>query len=191
MSYELASGSPLVSSDQRSWKKSIWVLLAVVAASATYLLIDTRFVYLLVYARFGLAYGALLQYGRFCMASAVRDLFAVGVPRMAVGMMLAGALYATVAANVTLSGFSTLHPNVLGWHVVVGGAIFGFGIVFTGGCASGSLYKAGEGNLNAVLVIVAISFAQAIVVSASGWWDGLVPSSWLASASAKDMPAEL
>ncbi|MCL4184233.1 MAG: YeeE/YedE family protein [Burkholderiaceae bacterium] len=171
--------------------RALGVLALVALGSAWALAIDPRFVYLLVYAWFGVAYGALLQYGRFCMASAVRDLFAVGVPRMAVGMMIAVALYAVVAAIVTASGFSTFHPNVLGWHVVIGAAIFGFGIVFTGGCASGSLYKAGEGNLNAVLVIVAISFSQALVVSASGWWDGLVPSSWPVSAAAKDMPAEL
>jgi uncharacterized membrane protein YedE/YeeE len=123
----------------------------------------------------------------FCCNTVV----AVKVPRMAVGVMIAVALYAVVAAIVTLSGFSTFHPNAMGWHIVVGAAIFGFGIVFTGGCASGSLYKAGEGNMNSMLVIVAISFSQAIVVTASGWWDALVPQSWVASAAAKDMPAEL
>lgn len=167
------------------------VFLMVVAGSIWALAQDSRFVYLLVYVWFGLAYGMLLQYGRFCMASAVRDLFAVKVPRMAVGMMIAVALYAVVAVIVTLSGFSTFHPNAMGWHVIIGGAIFGFGIVFTGGCASGSLYKAGEGNMNSMLVIVAISFSQAIVVTASGWWDSLVPQSWIDSAAAKDMPAEL
>lgn len=167
------------------------VLTAVIAGSVWALSLDTRFVYMLVYVWFGLAYGMLLQYGRFCMASAVRDLFAVKVPRMAVGMMIAVALYAVVAAIVTLAGFSTFHPNAMGWHVVIGAAIFGFGIVFTGGCASGSLYKAGEGNMNSMLVILAISFSQAIVVSASGWWDKLVPQSWVEAAAAQDMPAEL
>lgn len=167
------------------------VFLLVVTGSVLALAKDTRFIYLLVYVWFGLAYGMLLQYGRFCMASATRDLFAVKVPRMAVGVMIAVALYAVVAAIVTLSGFSTFHPNAMGWHIVIGAAIFGFGIVFTGGCASGSLYKAGEGNMNSMLVIVAISFSQAIFVSASGWWDALVPQSWIASAVAKDMPAEL
>src|SRR5690606_692864 len=76
-------------------------------------------------------------------------------------------------------------------HVVIGAAIFGFGIVFTGGCASGSLYKAGEGNMNSMLVILAISFSQAIVVSASGWWAKLVPQAWVEAAAAQDMPAEL
>ncbi len=171
--------------------QAMGIFLLVVIGSAWALALDTRFVYLLVYVWFGLAYGVLLQYGRFCMASAARDLFAVKVPRMAVGVMIAVALYAVVATVVTLSGFSTFHPNVIGWHIVIGAAIFGFGIVFTGGCASGSLYKAGEGNMNSALVIVAISFSQAIVVTASGWWDSLVPQSWVASAIAKDMPAEL
>jgi uncharacterized membrane protein YedE/YeeE len=171
--------------------RAMGVVLFVIAGSLWALSIDTRFLYLLVYVWFGVAYGMLLQYGRFCMASAVRDLFAVKVPRMAVGLMIAVALYAVVAAIVTLAGFSTFHPNVLGWHIIVGGALFGFGIIFTGGCASGSLYKAGEGNMNSMLVVVAISFSQAIFVAASGWWDSLVPQSWVASAAAKDMPAEL
>lgn len=176
---------------QKSSLQAMGVALFVVAGSLWALSIDTRFLYLLVYVWFGVVYGVLLQYGRFCMASAVRDLFAVKVPRMAVGMMIAVALYSVVAAIVTLSGFSTFHPNALGWHIIVGGAIFGFGIVFTGGCASGSLYKAGEGNMNSMLVILAISFSQAIVVTASGWWDSLVPQSWIDSAATKDMPAEL
>lgn len=171
--------------------RALSVLSLVVVLSVWALSVDSRFLYMLVYVWFGVAYGMLLQYGRFCMASAVRDLFAVKVPRMAVGVMIAVALYSVVAAIVSLSGFSTFHPNVLGWHVLVGAAIFGFGIVFTGGCASGSLYKAGEGNMNSMLVIVAISFSQAIVVSASGWWDALVPQSWIDSAVAKDMPTEL
>jgi uncharacterized protein len=171
--------------------KAAGIVLLIIVSSLWALSIDLRFLYLLVYVWFGFIYGMLLQYGRFCMASAVRDLFAVKVPRMAVGMMIAAALYAVVASIVTLSGFSTFHPNVLGWHIIVGGAIFGFGMVFTGGCASGSLYKAGEGNINSMLVILAISFSQAIFVSASGWWDGLVPQSWVVSAAAKDMPAEL
>ncbi len=185
----MASGGSWLS--RKGNLQALGVFLFVVAGSLWALAQDSRFVYMLVYVWFGLAYGMLLQYGRFCMASAVRDLFAVKVPRMAVGMMIAVALYAVVAAIVTLSGFSTFHPNALGWHIVVGAAIFGFGIVFTGGCASGSLYKAVEGNMNSMLVVLAISFSQAIVVSASGWWDALVPQSWVDAAAAQDMPAEL
>ncbi len=182
------------SMETATWHRGRWAaltLLAVgLAASLGAWSSDHRLGYILVYAWFGVSYGLLLQYGRFCMASAVRDLFAVRVPRMAVGMMIAVALYALVAAAVSLSGFNTFHPNPLGWHVLIGAAIFGFGIVFTGGCASGSLYKAGEGNLGSVIVIVSISFAQALVVGGSGG-DSLAPAAWTQSAVAKDMPAEL
>ncbi|MBV2184279.1 MAG: YeeE/YedE family protein [Rhizobium sp.] len=170
---------------------SLSIFGVVLAASLWALSIDERFLYLLVYVWFGLIYGVLLQYGRFCMAAAVRDLFAVRVPRMAVGMMIAVGLYALVAAAVTVSGFNTFHPQPLGWHVLVGGAIFGFGFVFTGGCASGSLYKTGEGNLNSALVVLSISFTQALVVSWSGWLDSFIPQAWIDSANAKGMPESL
>lgn len=155
------------------------------------LALDTRWIYLLVYVWFGLGYGIFLQYGRFCMASAVRDLFAVGVPRMAVGMLIAVILFSLTAAAVQVLGVNTFHPHPMGWHILVGALIFGFGIVFTGGCASGSLYKTGEGNLGSLLVVISISFSQAIYVAQSGWLDKLVPASWTASAAEKMMPEEL
>ena len=168
------------------------IIVALVAiGSVLALSIDTRWIYLLVYVWFGLAYGMFLQYGRFCMASAVRDLFAVGVPRMAVGIMIAVCLYSLVASTITVSGFEVFHPHPLGWHILIGGLIFGFGIIFTGGCATGSLYKAGEGNLGSVLVIISISFSQAIFVVLGGWFDKLAPASWTASALEKGMPEEL
>ncbi len=167
------------------------IVALVMLCSAWALLQDTRWIYLLVYIWFGLGYGIFLQYGRFCMASAVRDLFAVGVPRMAVGMLIAVMLFSLTAAVVKVLGVNTFHPHPLGWHILIGGAIFGFGIVFTGGCASGSLYKSGEGNIGSMLVVLSISFTQAYYVTMGGWLNKLVPASWTASAAAKDMPAQL
>lgn len=167
------------------------ILGLIVIGSAYTLSVDMRLVYLLVYLWFGLVYGVLLQYGRFCMASAVRDLFAVKVPRMAVGVMIATALFSLTAAAVTASGFSTFYPHPWGWHVLIGGAIFGFGIIFTGGCASGSLYKSGEGNVGSMLVVLAISVSQAVFVTMGGVANHLAPASWAESAMEKGMPEEL
>lgn len=167
------------------------ILMVVIAASAVALAIDTRFIYLLVYAWFGVIYGLFLQYGRFCMASAVRDLFAVGVPRMAVGVLIAVVLYSITSAIVTTTGFNSFNPHPLGWHIVIGGLLFGFGMVFSGGCASSSLYKTGEGNLGSILVLFSISFSQAFFVSADGWVNKFVPEAWTASALEKGMPDEL
>jgi len=163
----------------------------VVITSLIYLSIDQRFVYLLVYTWFGVIYGVFLQYGRFCMASAVRDLFAVGVPRMAVGVLIAVILYSIISAAIQEAGFNTFHAHPLGWHIVIGGLLFGLGMVFAGGCASSSLYKTGEGNLGSVLVLFSISFSQAWLASAGGWLNHLVPASWTETASQSQMPDEL
>lgn len=162
-----------------------------VAISLGIYAIDARHVYLGAYLWFGFVYGMSLQYGRFCMASAIRDLFAVGVPRMAVGILIAIVLFSVVSAYVTAVGKSTFHPSPLGVYSIIGGLIFGIGMVFTGGCASGSLYKTGEGSVAALLVVLSLSFTQAYAVDAGGWLDRLVPAGWTASAAAKNLPAAL
>lgn len=167
------------------------VLGAFVAVSLATFAVDHRYIYFSAYMWFGFAYGMCLQYGRFCMASAIRDLFAVGVPRMAVGIMIAIVLFSLISAGVTVFGKSTFHPSPIGLYSVIGGLIFGIGMVFTGGCASGSLYKTGEGSIAALLVVVSLSFTQVFVVDVGGWANHLVPAAWTLSAAAKDMPASL
>jgi len=162
-----------------------------VAVSLWTFSVDTRYVYLSAYLWFGFIYGMVLQYGRFCMASAIRDLFAVGVPRMAVGIMIAIALFSLVSAYVTAVGKSTFGASPIGLYSVIGGLVFGVGMVFTGGCASGSLYKTGEGSIAALLVVLSLAFTQAIFVDVGGWLNHLVPAAWTASAAAKNLPAAL
>ncbi len=150
---------------------------------------DHRFIYYSAYLWFGFIYGMSLQYGRFCMASAIRDLFAVGVPRMAVGIMIAVVLFSLVSAFVTVAGKSTFHPSPIGIYSVIGGLIFGIGMVYTGGCASGSLYKTGEGSVAALLVVLSLSFSQVFLVDAGGWLNHLVPMAWTQSTIANNLPA--
>ena len=153
--------------------------------------VNEYYVYLVAYLWFGFVYGMCLQYGRFCFSSAFRDLFAVGVPRMAVGIMIAMALFGLVSAFVTATGMSTFHTAPYGTHAVIAGFIFGVGMVLTGGCASGSLYKSGEGNVTAMLVILSISVAQAVFVDIGGWLNKLVPYDWHLSAVSKGLPAAI
>lgn len=178
-------------SRRRGYLFSAAIAIVVLAVSLVYLAVDARFIYLLVYAWFGVVYGIFLQYGRFCMASAIRDLFAVGVPRMAVGVLIAIILYAVISAFIQDAGFNSFHAHPLGWHVLIGGLIFGLGMVFSGGCASSSLYKTGEGNLAGALVLFSISFSQAWFVSAGGWLNNFVPEAWTAAAANAQMPDEL
>ena len=149
------------------------------------------YIYLSAYLWFGVIYGMCLQYGRFCFSSAFRDLFAVGVPRMAVGIMIAMVLFGFVSAFVTALGMSTFHAAPYGLYSVIAGLIFGVGMVLAGGCASGSLYKTGEGNGSAMLVVLSISVTQAVFVDIGGWVNALVPRAWRESALAKGLPASI
>ena len=146
------------------------------------------YIYLSAYLWFGFIYGMCLQYGRFCFASAFRDLFAVGVPRMVVGIMIATVLFALTSAFVSSTGWSTFHPAPVSVHATIAGLIFGIGMVFAGGCASGSLYKTGEGNGVSLLVILSISVTQSSFVDMGGWLNKLVPKSWHESALQKGLP---
>ena len=168
------------------WAYGIVALFALISIG-TYAY-NEYYIYLSVYLWFGFVYGMCLQYGRFCFSSAFRDLFAVGVPRMAVGIMIATVLFALVSAFVSVTGLSTFHAAPTSVHALIAGVIFGIGMVFAGGCASGSLYKTGEGNGVALIVILSISVTQAIFADIAGWTNYLVPDSWHQSAISKGLP---
>ena len=154
--------------------------------SMLYYRIDEYYIYIVAYIWFGFAYGMMLQYGRFCFASASRDLFAAGVPRMAVGIMIALVFFSIVQAILSATGMSTFHPAPFGVHMVISGIIFGIGMVLAGGCASGTLYKIGEGNgTSLVAVVFGLSIGQAIFVDLGGVFNKLLPQSWVDSTAAK------
>lgn len=174
-------------------RNQIWAFVVtglLVLVSLAYYKANVYYMYLVVYIWFGIAYGMMLQYGRFCFASASRDLFAAGVPRMAVGILVALIFFSVIQATLAATNMSTFHPAPFGVHTLISGVIFGVGMVLAGGCASGSLYKIGEGNGTSILSILGISFGQAIFVDVGGPFLKLVPESWQASSAAKNLPAD-
>ncbi len=167
------------------------VMGALIAISVGVVAVNVLYVYLVAYLWFGFIYGMCLQGGRFCFSSAFRDLFAVGVPRMVVGIVIACLLFAFTAAFVTATGMSAFHPAPWGIHSVIAGVVFGVGMVFAGGCASSSLYKTGEGNFTSALVILSISTTQSIFADVGGWFNKLAPQSWHDAAVARGLPEKI
>jgi len=164
-----------------TWAFLITGLLALI--SVIYYMTDVYYVYLIVYIWFGYAYGLMLQYGRFCFASASRDLFAAGVPRMAVGIMIALMFFSLIEAILETTHYSTFHPAPFGIHMLIAGSIFGIGMVLAGGCASGSLYKVGEGNMTSLMaVIFGLCLGQAVFEDLGGVFNSLRPQSWIDNA---------
>lgn len=149
------------------------------------------FIYLLAYYWFGLIFGLFLQYGHFCMSSAIRDLFAIRVARVAAGLMIALMIYAIVSAVSTGFGFLTFSPNSFAVTALIGGAIFGFGIVFAGGCSSGSLYKSGEGNMVSWIVLFNLGLSQIVFAETSfGFLNYFIPKAWKAAAAQQGIPKQ-
>jgi len=160
--------------------KWIYIILAVfsVISIGPYKLMDEYYIYIAAYMWFGVSYGMCLQYGRFCFASAFRDLFAVKVPRMVVGIMVAMVFFSIIGAFASTMNASAFHAAPFGFHSTIAGLLFGIGMTLAGGCASGSLYKIGEGNGVSVIVVLSLSVTQAVFVKMGGWTNNLMPQSW-------------
>ncbi len=178
-------------------KNQIWAFIitgALILISVAYYQVNAYYMYLIAYIWFGFAYGMMLQYGRFCFASASRDLFAAGVPRMAVGILVALIFLSFIQAILASTHMSTFHPAPFGIHTLIAGLIFGVGMVLSGGCASGSLYKIGEGNGTSFLAaFFGLCIGQAVFVNVK-WFNFLIPQKWIDSAAeniaARDIPVQ-
>ncbi len=138
--------------------------------SILYYLSAPVYIYIIAYMWFGFIYGILQQYGRFCFASAFRDLIMVKVPRMFVGIII-GLIMLSIVNSYIVSVYPDKYIiESIGFHGLLGGAIFGLGMVFAGGCATGSLYKTGEGNMISFTVLMALAFSQAIFQATAFDW---------------------
>jgi uncharacterized membrane protein YedE/YeeE len=94
----------------------------------------------------GLAFGILLQKARFCFVSAFRDFVAFKDTRVLKGVM-AGVAVMTLfwSLQATLGYFRGFWTPAWGLASLFGGFVFGIGMTMAGGCASGTLYRAGQG----------------------------------------------
>jgi len=121
----------------------------------------------------GFAIGFILHRSRFCLSRVFREPFMTAEGEMTKAMILAIALGAPVGAVLISKGAIdpyTVIPARFWLGSLLGGLIFGVGMVFAGGCASGSLWRIGEGHIK--LVVAVIFFA----------WSGSTASALLSKA---------
>ncbi|MGB5455463.1 MAG: YeeE/YedE thiosulfate transporter family protein [Gammaproteobacteria bacterium] len=105
----------------------------------------------------GFAIGFVMHRSRLCFSRVFREPFMTAEGEMTKAMILAIALGAAVGG--VLIAIGTIDPYIavptrfwLG--ALLGGVIFGIGMVFAGGCASGSLWRIGEGQLKLVVALI-------------------------------------
>jgi hypothetical protein len=115
----------------------------------------------------GVLFGFALQRGRFCMNSAFRDII-LGRDFTLFKALSVAILVEMIGFSVlAMTGLVTLAPKPLLWGAnIVGGLLFGMGMVLAGGCASGITYRAGEGMMGALMAI--LGFGLAGMMAATG-----------------------
>jgi uncharacterized membrane protein YedE/YeeE len=98
----------------------------------------------------GFAIGFILHRSRLCFARAFREPFVTGEGEMTKAVILALAIGLPLAALLFQKKIIDPYvaiPATFWIGSLLGGLIFGIGMVFAGGCASGSLWRMGEGHL--------------------------------------------
>jgi uncharacterized membrane protein YedE/YeeE len=113
----------------------------------------------------GAAFGAIAQRTHFCTMGAVADIANLGdwtrmrMWVLAIGVAMLG-FNAMVAAGWVKAGDSLYAgPRLLWLSNVVGGLLFGFGMVLASGCGSKTLVRVGGGNLKSLVVLFVLAVA--------------------------------
>src|SRR5512133_2556120 len=112
-----------------------------------------------------MAFGALVQRTGFCTMGAVADVVTIGewtrLRQWALAAGVATIGFALLAWSGLVNADRTLYAsNRWMWlSALVGGGIFGFGMVLASGCASKALVRVGGGNLKALVVVLVVGIA--------------------------------
>lgn len=133
----------------------------------------------------GMAFGALTLGTNFCTMGALSDLHSFGDWRrfrawmLAIAVSIAGAQGLDALGIVDLGKSMYLAPRLDWLGNIIGGLLFGFGMVFAGGCASRNLARAGSGDVRSLMVLVVLGVSAYIALF------GLLGPvrDWLASAT--------
>lgn len=118
----------------------------------------------------GLLCGALLgfvmQRGRFCLTGGFRDMYIAKDHRMFYALLIAIAIQSVGVYTLIQLGMIQYSAGTFPWvAIIVGSFIFGIGIVFAGGCATGTWYRAGEGLLGSWIALFGYIGMSAIMKS--------------------------
>jgi len=111
----------------------------------------------------GILFGFALQRGRFCMNSAIRDTILLKDNTLLKSVGAAILVGMAGFALMAMAGLIKNSPTPFFWGAnLVGGFIFGIGMVLAGGCASGVTYRVGEGMVSALSALIGLSAAATV-----------------------------
>jgi uncharacterized membrane protein YedE/YeeE len=126
----------------------------------------------------GLGLGFVMQRARICFARAFREPFMTAEGDMTKAIILALALAIPVAAVLFEKKIMDPYiaiPSTFWIGSLLGGFIFGVGMVFAGGCASGALWRMGEGHLKLWVAGFFFAWSGSSFAAFVKRWDLLTP----------------
>ena len=96
---------------------------------------------------FGAAFGLLIAKAQICFTSAFRDIFTTGRSELAIAIVIGMAVSTIGVFSYIMIGSP---PKIMwaGPNAIIGGLLFGFGIVLAGGCECGWMYRAVAGQVH-------------------------------------------
>jgi len=113
----------------------------------------------------GMLFGFALQRGRFCTNSAIRDAILLKDNTLLKSVMVAVLVAMLGFALMVMAGLIKYSPTPFFWGAnLVGGIVFGIGMVLAGGCASGVTYRVGEGMIGAFSALIGLAAAATLTV---------------------------
>jgi uncharacterized protein len=115
---------------------------------------------------FGAVFGLLIQRGQICFTSGLRDLWLTGRSTLAKAIILGMAIQTIGTAIFIYKG---AHP-IIHWASLgslIGGVLFGVGIVIAGGCETGWMYRLMEGQVQ--FIAVGLGNVVGATILAYGW----------------------
>lgn len=107
-----------------------------------------------------------MQRGRFCLTGGFRDMYITKNNRMFYALLIAICIQSIGVFALIQLGLVQYDAGAFPWlGTVVGGFVFGIGIVYAGGCATGTWYRAGEGLIGSWIALVTYMVMSAIMRS--------------------------
>ncbi len=134
----------------------------------------------------GLAAGAIMFRADFCMTAAFRDWFLFRSHTFLAALLILVVASAVLFEAVRLAGGLTRYPFPLLAHPsianLLGGVLFGVGMVLAGGCVVGILYKIGSGCVLCLWGLAGLLLGSALFAEFFPFWSDFTRSTRLSEA---------
>ena len=125
----------------------------------------------------GVTAGFFMHRSDFCLAGAFRDAFLFRSTKMLRVLVLLVVVSAVLFEAARILGWLPYYPFPNFYQPslanLIGGMLFGIGMVLAGGCVVGVLYKMGGGSVLAGIALLGLFVGSALYAEVHPWWASL------------------